>query len=170
MEAGMSAAPGWYVDPYNQTAQRYWDGFAWTQTSQPLQTAPAAPQPQQQVVYVQNVSNGLAVASLVLGIVGFFLGLIPILFIVAWALGVPGFILGIAGIRKANRLGGVRKTMAIWGVVMSVAAFGMGCLGVAIVNDAFNDLDRDLNNASQELDKTAQCIERADTPEEMDRC
>ena len=167
MEAGMSAAPGWYRDPYQHGMQRYWDGFSWTQNVNPLVQSLQTPQ---QVVYVENVGNGLAVASLVLGLVGFVLGLIPILFIVAWALGVPGLALGIAGIRKANRQNGARKTMAVWGTVMSVAAFGIGCVGYAIVNDAFNELDRDLNNASQQLDKTSQCLDRANTLEEIDRC
>lgn len=37
-------APGWYPDPAQHGLQRYWDGSAWTQSTQPMPGAvPAAP-------------------------------------------------------------------------------------------------------------------------------
>ncbi|MGI9621396.1 MAG: DUF4190 domain-containing protein [Acidimicrobiales bacterium] len=64
-ESGNEPAPpagpgrGWYPDPSQTATQRYWDGAAWTD-----QTAPIAPERQP-----ASGTNGLAIASLVLGIV-----------------------------------------------------------------------------------------------------
>ena len=151
------AIAGWYPDPQNRQFQRYWSGSAWTNQVQPSG-------PPQQVVYVQQAGNGLAVAGLVTGIVGLVLGLIPILFFLAWALGITGFIFGLVARGKAKRNPAVgRKTMATWAIVLGVGAFAMGCAGYAIVNDAFSDLDRDLN-------ATSSCLDRADTLSEMEDC
>ena len=35
----MSTPPGWYLDPQDQTAQRWWDGSQWTQHTQPTDVA-----------------------------------------------------------------------------------------------------------------------------------
>ena len=106
-EGGPSA--GWYNDP-TEPGERYWDGTRWTEHSR-SSSAPQPPAPvpsvqlggQPQVVYVQQQTNGLAVAGLVCGIVGLVLGLIPILFVVAWALGLIGFVLALVGRSRATR-------------------------------------------------------------------
>ncbi|MDQ3741029.1 MAG: DUF4190 domain-containing protein [Actinomycetota bacterium] len=124
----------------------------------PEAVRPIAP-PSQNVVYVQS-GNGVAVGALVCGIIGTVLGLIPILFIVAWALGITAFVLGLAGRRKAKRNPHAgRKTMATWGVVLGVASFALGCAGVAIVNDAFSDVESGLN-----------CLAEAETAQEIEAC
>ncbi len=81
--------------------------------SAPAPIAPQAPQVQQ-VVYPQQVpiqrpSNGMATASLVLGILGFFL---PILSVLA-------LIFGGIGISKANQ-GAAGKGLAIAGLVLGI--------------------------------------------------
>jgi hypothetical protein len=52
--------PGWYPDPHNPSAQRYWDGTQWTENLAPAAGHAPPKQPQ----------NGKATASLVLGILG----------------------------------------------------------------------------------------------------
>jgi hypothetical protein len=91
--------------------------------------------------------------------VGLTLALIPILFAVGWAAGVTAFILGLVARSNAKKPGGVRKTMATWGVVLGIAAFGMGCAGYAIVDSAVNDFNSSVN-----------CIDNAQTLSQMDAC
>src|SRR5262249_10223961 len=50
-------------------------------------------------------TNGLAIAALVLGIVGVVAGIIPLLFFIAWVLGVLAVVLGIIGRRNARQRG-----------------------------------------------------------------
>lgn len=113
---------------------------------------PQADQPQ--VVYVERPRNGMAVAALTLGIIGVVTGLIPLLFWIAVPCGVLALIFGLVARRQE-----IRRKMATWGAVLGVAAIGLGILGVAIINDAFDDLDDDL-----------ECIAEADTSEEIEAC
>lgn len=41
-------SPGWYPDPYDSQAQRYWDGECWTEHTHPLAGTAQAPEPQGQ--------------------------------------------------------------------------------------------------------------------------
>jgi hypothetical protein len=86
-------------------------------TPAPAASAPMSPQPPQlhQVAYpaqvpVQRPTNGMATASLVLGILGFFL---PVLSVLA-------LIFGGIGISKANQ-GATGKGLAIAGLVLGIA-------------------------------------------------
>ena len=112
------------------------------------------------MVATDRVGNGLAVGALVTGIVGTVLGFIPILFFVAWALGITAFVLGLVGRSRAKKRPQIgRKTMGTWGVVLGIAAFGMGSVGYGIVNSAVNDLDQSVS-----------CIDNANTVAEINRC
>jgi hypothetical protein len=55
------SAPGWYPDPADPGAMRWWDGTQWSEHS-----APAGPPP---VVYGGG-TDGLAIASLVTALIG----------------------------------------------------------------------------------------------------
>jgi Domain of unknown function (DUF4190)/Protein of unknown function (DUF2510) len=155
---------GWYANPAGE-GERYWDGQQWTDQRRIGPPPPSGPQaPGQQVVYVEQAGNGLAIAALVTGIVGFVLGWIPILFFIAWALGITAFILGLVARRRAVRKPEVgRKGMATAGVVLGILAFGMGIVGLAVLDDVFSD-------TADELDRAADCLDRADTPEEIAEC
>lgn len=93
------------------------------------------PQPAPAVTYVTVAKNGLATAALILGIAGFVLMGIP-LFIglfLGGPLDILAVIFGILGIRRANQLGGVGKTTAIWGLVLASVSlvsvfFGAGTI------------------------------------------
>jgi hypothetical protein len=129
---------------------------------------PPAPTPQ--IVYVESRSNNLAVISLIAGIIGTLGALVPILFIVGWGFGVTGIVLGIIALKKSKSLNGLRKTMSKWGIVLSLAAFVMGCIGFGIVQSAVNDLDEGLNQSSQEFDAYSKCLEQAADLDAMSKC
>jgi hypothetical protein len=93
---------------------------------------------QQQVIYVQQRGNGMAVGAFVCGLVGFVLGLIPILFFIAWALGIVAFVLGLVARRRGKDPNIGRRTMATWGTVLGVLSFGIGVVGYVIVANAFS--------------------------------
>jgi hypothetical protein len=53
--------------------------------------------------------------------------------------------------------------MATAGIVLGVLAFGMGIVGLAVLDDIFSD-------TTDELDRAADCLDRADTAEEIAEC
>ena len=93
---GAAAPAGWYADPANPHAKRYWDGAAWTQHIA-AGTAPTAQ-------HGSSVSTGLVVAGYLLAI------LTPVI----------GLILGIVAIKKHNGNG---TNHGVWIVVTACAAF-----------------------------------------------
>jgi len=100
-----------------------------------------------ETVYVPTKGNGLAVAGMVLGIIGVLFGLIPLTFFFAWILGVLAVVFGAIGRGRAKRepmRGG--KGMATSGLVLGIVALLLGVLGVVIIGKAANDI-------SDEFDK-----------------
>jgi hypothetical protein len=83
--------------------------------------------------------NGLAVAALTLGIIGSVVGLIPLFFFIAVPLGLLAIIFGGVGLAKSGRAG--RRGMSIAGLVLGLLALVLGIVGVAIVDDAVDDLE-----------------------------
>ena len=103
--------------------------------------------------------NGMAVAGLVLGIIGLLFGLIPLTFFIALPCGILGTIFGFAGRRRAKR-GATGKGMATAGLITGIIAIGLGIAGVMIVNDAAEDLERDLNEISDEFERDMEELEQ----------
>jgi hypothetical protein len=119
--------------------------------------------PQPQVVYIESRSNGIALASLIVGILGCIMaGGLAILFWAGWLLGATGLVLGSVGFAKAKKTG-VRRKMAIWGIVLNLAAIAFGIYGVVVTVNAVNDVGK-------ALDSYSQCIDNAQTLDQMDAC
>jgi hypothetical protein len=101
-----ATAAGWYLDGGSRQ-NRWWDGTKWTENFQPIATL--------------TTSNGVAVASLVLGIFGFCLMAIPLF--IGWFLGgIPDLlavIFGIVGLTNAPAKLGVGRGPAITGIVLA---------------------------------------------------
>jgi len=102
-------------------------------------------QEERQVMYVQAQSNGMATAALVLGLVGAVFGLIPLTFWIALICGILAVVFGISGRRNAAK-GLGRGGMATWGLILGIVAIALGILGIAIIFDAFEDLEDDLES------------------------
>ncbi|MFJ3923894.1 DUF4190 domain-containing protein [Streptomyces sp. NPDC090022] len=90
-------------------------------------------------------SNGLAVAALVLGSIGFVLGFFPFVFFLGGLTGAVGIGIGIAAIVRAARVR-TGRAMAVAGTVLGVLALGTSVAGFAftrsIVLDAEERVDR----------------------------
>lgn len=99
----------------------------------------APPGPPGDVVYRPSPSNGPAVASLVLGIVGLALLFIPFAGVL---LGILAVAFGFMGLKRAEATGGGRG-LAIAGLVLGIVAAAFGLLFVVVFNqivDRFRDL------------------------------
>jgi hypothetical protein len=113
-------------------------------TPPPMQTAPP------QVVYQYppaQPTNGLAVAALVVGIVGL------VLFWTVWGgviLGILGLVFGAVGLNKSNR-GAPNKGMAVAGLTLGgIALVGSILFAVALVSV--------VGNSEEKFDQIAECI------------
>ena len=82
-------------------------------------------QPQPQSAYPAQPSNGLAVASMVLGIVGLVFAFVPIVGVIAWPLVILGIVFGGIAINKANQTPGAPKGMAIAGLTCSIVGLAI---------------------------------------------
>ncbi len=91
-------------------------------------------QPQQQPAYSAQPTNGMAVASLVCGIVGLVFSFIPIIGIIAWPLVILGVIFGGVSISKANETPGAPKGMAIAGLTCSLIGLFICILWAAAIS------------------------------------
>jgi hypothetical protein len=121
---------GWYPDPDNAAAQRYWDGSQWTENRSPAQAAapsaavtPVAQAPMGQVggqpvvVQPQQKTNGLAVASMVLGILWLY-----------WIGSVLAVIFGHVAKSQIDNSNGAQS-----GGGMAIAGIALGWTGVGIL-------------------------------------
>ena len=77
--------------------------------------------------YVQPQSNGLAVASLVLGILSIVFVWIPFVGLISWILAPVGLVLGLVALSKPYGRG-----MAIAGTVCSAVGL-LGCIGWVVL-------------------------------------
>jgi hypothetical protein len=112
----------------------------------PTYQPPAFQQPQP----AATESNGLAVAALVLGIIGVLSGLIPLFFLGAWACGALALIFGLTGRRRP-----AKKGMATAGSILGVAALVLGTIGVVIVVNAVDDVDDALTDFDESMGEEA---------------
>ena len=81
--------------------------------------------------------RGLAITSLVLGIVGAAMGIVPLFCWMALVLGLLGLIFGIVGRRH-----GMGKA----GIVLSLLSLTLGVIGAVILANAVHDVSNDLNS------------------------
>lgn len=100
---------------------------------------------------IARPSNGLAVASLCLSIVGCVFGLIPITALIAIACGLVGLILGAIAWKNSKERG--RTGMAVTAIILSLIALTLGIIGMVIVQQAVDDLNHNLDQTQQEFNQ-----------------
>jgi hypothetical protein len=100
-----STPPGWYPDPYRQAARRYWDGRQWTGHVDAGTGAPVPPQ--------SAKTNGWAIASLVLGVIGG---------------SVLAIVFGLVARSQIKKSGGRQG-----GLGLATAGIVLGCLWLALI-------------------------------------
>jgi hypothetical protein len=67
-------------------------------------------------------TNGLAIAAVILGIVGAGLSLIPLVgLFLCWLPALLAIIFGFIGLSTASRLNGLRRIEALWGTILGFA-------------------------------------------------
>ena len=111
----------------------------WLSQPVPSHPSPYAPASEPAPNYPMFTKNGLGTASLVLGIIGVLLGLMPFLFPISALLGVLALTFGLIG-RHRVKLGTAtnnRAPLAGW-ILGSIAIF-LSLIGVAVVVSLVND-------------------------------
>lgn len=122
-------APGWYPAPHANNEQRYWDGSEWRES------ASVSPPYGGTAVADPKRGRGLAIAALVVGIIGFLTGLLPV---VGALIGAVAIILGIIALAKKQS-----KGMAITGLVLgAVALIASIAMTAGVANLASNPRPR----------------------------
>ncbi|MFF1415659.1 DUF4352 domain-containing protein [Streptomyces sp. NPDC058289] len=98
-------------------------------------------------------TNGMAVAALLLGLFGIFVGLVPFFFWAGAILALTGVGIGIAAVLKSRR-GAPRATLAAVGTALSVLAIGASVGGWFITTAVFDKIDRNIaaNRSGDEYD------------------
>lgn len=106
-------------------------------------------------------TNGLAIAALVLGIIGIAAGTIPLFFFVAGTCGLLGVIFGCVG-RKKAKAGAPYMKMAGWGLATGVIAMGLSFAGAVTVFSAVDQFGQDMENIGAGLESHRDCLARHD--------
>ncbi|WP_327307016.1 DUF4190 domain-containing protein [Streptomyces sp. NBC_01298] len=110
-------------------------------------------------------TNGLAVAALLLGVFGIFVGLIPFFFWAGALLAVTGVGLGIAGVVK-SRKGAPRGTMAAIGTALAVLGLAASVGGWFITTRVIDEIDQTIadNRSRYESDYDSDYDYESDSP------
>jgi hypothetical protein len=126
-----------------------------------------APGPAGPVQYVTAPSNGLATASLVLGIIGAALAFIPVIGIAGALLGGLGFLLGVFGF-LGSRKHGAGKGKAIAGLVLGVASVVIFILISAATVAAVDSVSKEIDKSMKDQSDTSSSTDVSDAGERKD--
>lgn len=123
-----TVAAGWYADPNGLPADRYWDGASWTEQTRPATARPpmvGSPGSAASIGAAPVRRNGMGTASLVMGILGLFLG---------WIFSLLAIIFGGVGAGRAKRGEATNRGAALWGLWLGIFGFVAWIgLGIAIL-------------------------------------
>ncbi len=93
---------------------------------------------------IVHQGNGMAVAALVLGIIGSVFALIPVLGLIALPLGIMAIVFGFVGRRRPGGRG-----MALAGILTGVLALLLSVVGLVIVRSAIEEIDSAIEDLEQ---------------------
>ena len=160
----------WYPDPEDPGQHRYWDGTQWTEHRAPraAPAAPAASPPgpawgQAPTAGTGTGTSGLAIASLIVGGVSFFLA-----FLAVGALGgIVAVVLGIVALRRVREGAQGGRGLAIGGIVAGGLAIALGIVMTIVFVTIGNAIDGGGNQFTDFLD----CLEQqAQTGQDLPDC
>jgi hypothetical protein len=112
--------PGWYPDPWQRAVRRYWDGGQWTGHIDMAVRPPALPRQ-------QTSTNGWAIASLVLGILGG---------------SVLAIVFGLVGHRQIRRSDGRQGGFGLATAGIVLGCVWLGLIAIVVVLAATGSFDR----------------------------
>lgn len=101
--------------------------------------------------HVQEPKNSFGIAALCLAITGLVFGLVPLTGFIALICGALAVIFGLLGRGRAKRKVATNKKMATASAILGVGAIGLGILGMSIVFNAVDELDRELKVIDEEI-------------------
>lgn len=124
-----SPAPGWYPAPHADDEQRYWDGAQW------LDSPPQTPEYPGSVAVAEKPARGMALSALIVGIVAFITGLLPV---VGLLIGLAAIALGTIAIIKKQP-----KGFAVTGIILgAIALLASIAMTIGVANLASNPRPR----------------------------
>lgn len=147
-----SPAPGWYPAPHANNEQRYWDGGQWLDTPAKASDSPVS------VAVAEKSARGLALAALIVGIVAFLTGLIPV---VGLLIGLAAVVVGILALIKKQP-----KGLAITGTVLGAIALITSIAMTAGLGAAINAGPRPVPASSVQPSEVDEIEEPAEPSEE----
>ena len=134
--------PGWYPDPWRRAVRRYWDGRQWTGHIDMAVPPPALPRQ-------QTSTNGWAIASLVLGILGG--SLLAIVF-------------GLVGRSQIRRSGGWQGGLGLATAGIVLGCVWLGLIAIVVVLAATGSFDRgNAKRFSGERRQVAQVVDEVES-------
>lgn len=101
--------------------------------------------------HIQEPKNGFGIAALCLAVSGLVFGLVPLTGFLALICGALAVIFGLLGRGRAKRKVASNKKMSTFSTILGVGAIGLGILGMSIVFNAVDELDRELKMVDEEI-------------------
>ncbi|GAB2746411.1 MmpS family transport accessory protein [Amycolatopsis magusensis] len=96
----------------------------------------------------QPPRNGIGITGFVLGLVGLVFSPIPFIGVVAWPLVILGLIFSIFGVVRVNKGVATNKVLSIVGIVASVIGLGVCVAWLFIFNQAVNEVQDEYNRTA----------------------
>lgn len=140
---------------------------------------PGQPYPQQQPYGYQQPMpmmappeprNALGLAALICAIIGCLCGLVPIAFILGGPLAIIAIALGIAGMGRVRRGTATNSRTTNFGVVLGILALILAFNGARITFTAVSEFGQKVNQLSDDQQRRAACVAKAQTPDDMLAC
>lgn len=160
------SGPGWYPDPTGRFEHRYHNGSAWTadvsvdghrrvdlQGARP--SSPGGPPPPP-VPAPATGRNGLAVASMVIGIVVVAGGWLPFIAYLGVPAAITAFVLGING-RRRSATTGVGGGMATAGLILAPIGLVLAIFGIWLTHWMIDAIERYEHPARHEA-SVGECV------------
>ncbi|MGA6168230.1 MmpS family transport accessory protein [Amycolatopsis magusensis] len=112
------------------------------------QQTPYPPAMPYQAPQQQPPRNGIGITGFVLGLVGLVFSPIPFIGVVAWPLVILGLIFSIFGVVRVNKGVATNKVLSIVGIVASVIGLGVCVAWVFVFNQAVNEVQDEYNRTA----------------------